>query len=133
MPGYSGSPLAKKLGIVPGWRVGLIDAPGELKDWLAPIPAGITFGRPSAKSDLVHVFALRRDVLARHLVSLRKMLDDEAAIWVSWPKKAAKVETDITEDTIRGVALPLGYVDIKVCAVSEVWSGLKFVWRRARR
>ena len=133
MAGYSGTPLAKKLGIVPGCRVGLIDAPTELKAWLAPIPEAAAFGRPSAKSDLVHVFALRRDILARHLASLRKMLDDEAAVWVSWPKRAAKVETDITEDTIRGVALPLGYVDIKVCAVSEVWSGLKLVVRKELR
>jgi hypothetical protein len=133
MPGYSGTPLAKKLGIKPGQRVALIDAPRELHDWLAPLPDDVTFGRPGAKSDLVHVFALRRDVLARHLVSLRKTLPDDATVWVSWPKKAAKVETDITEDTIRGVALPLGFVDVKVCAVSDVWSGLKLVVRKTLR
>src|SRR5512134_2673954 len=120
MPGYSGTPLAKKLGIKPGSRVALIDAPPELRDWLAPLPDDVTFGRANAKTDLVHVFALRRDSLARHLASLRKTLSDDATVWVSWPKKAAKVETDITEDTIRGVALPLGYVDVKVCAVSDV-------------
>lgn len=131
--GYSGTPLAQKLGIKPGFRIGLIDAPSELRDWLAPLPADVTFGKPTTKSDLVHLFALRRDILVRHLASLRKTLRDEAVVWVSWPKKTSKVETDITEDTIRGVALPLGFVDVKVCAVSDVWSGLKLVVRKELR
>jgi len=131
--GYSGTPLAQKLGIKPGFRVGLIDAPSELRDWLAPLPPDVAFGKAGARSDLVHVFALQRAVLARHLAALRKTLHDEAVVWVSWPKKAAKVETDITEDTIRGVALPLGFVDVKVCAVSDVWSGLKLVVRKELR
>lgn len=131
--GYSGTPLAKKLGIKPGARVALIDAPPEIRDWLAPLPDDVTFGRANAKSDFVHVFALRRAILERHLATLRKTLHDDATVWVSWPKKAAKVETDITEDTIRGVALPLGYVDVKVCAVSDVWSGLKLVVRKELR
>jgi hypothetical protein len=131
--GYSGTPLAQKLGIKPGHRVALIDAPAELRDWLAPSPTDVTFGKPTATSDLVHLFAVRRAILARHLASLRKTLQDEAVVWVSWPKKTSKVETDITEDTIRGVALPLGFVDVKVCAVSDVWSGLKLVVRKELR
>lgn len=133
MAGYSGAPLAKKLGIQPGSHVALIDAPRELHAWLAPIPPEVTFGKPTAKTDLVHVFALRRAVLAGQLTRLRKTLNDEATVWVSWPKKAAKVDTDITEDTIRGIALPLGFVDVKVCAVSEIWSGLKLVVRKELR
>jgi hypothetical protein len=133
MPGYSGTPLPKQLGIKPGSCVALIDAPPELHDWLAPLPAAVTFGRAGKSTDLVHLFALRRAILARHLASLRETLHDEAIVWVSWPKKSAKVETDITEDTIRGVALPLGFVDVKVCAVSDVWSGLKLVVRKELR
>lgn len=133
MPGYSATPLAKKLGITAGMHVALIDAPPELLDWLAPLPADVTFGKPSSKTALVHLFALRRAVLATQLARLRKTLADDATLWVSWPKKAAKVDTDITEDTIRGVALPLGFVDVKVCAVSEVWSGLKLVVRKELR
>lgn len=131
--GYSGTPLAKKLGIAAGFRVGLIDAPAELQAWLAPLPPDVRFGRPAKTSDLVHVFALRRDVLSRHVGSLRRLLRDDAVVWVSWPKKAAKIPTDVTEDTIRGLALPLGFVDVKVCAVSDVWSGLKLVVRKELR
>ena len=83
--------------------------------------------------DLAHVFATERAVLARQLAALRKALRADAVVWVSWPKKAAKVPTDITEDTIRELALPLGFVDIKVCAMTEVWSGLKLVVREALR
>ena len=83
--------------------------------------------------DIAHIFVDRRGELHRHLAALRGKLRPDAAIWVSWPKKAAKVPTDITEDTIREVALPLGFVDIKVCAVSGVWSGLKLVLRKELR
>jgi hypothetical protein len=133
VPGYSGTPLAKKLGIGRGSRIALIDAPAELRDWLGPLPDDVMFGRVGKTIDLVHLFAMQRAVLARHLTSLRKTLRDDAVVWVSWPKKSAKVATDITEDTIRGVALPLGFVDVKVCAVSDVWSGLKLVVRKELR
>ncbi len=133
MPGYASTPLGKKVGLAAGQRVALVDAPPEWKAWFAPLPADLVFGKPDSKTDLVHVFAVRRAVLAAHLGTLRKTLNDQAVIWVSWPKKAAKVETDITEDTIRGAALPLGFVDVKVCAVTEVWSGLKLVVRKELR
>jgi hypothetical protein len=133
-PGYSGTPLAKKLGIAGGSRVLPIGAPDDYVELLEPLPGNVRFEkRMGPDVDLVHVFADRRSELHRHLAALRGKLRPDAAIWVSWPKKAAKIPTDITEDTIREVALPLGFVDIKVCAVSGVWSGLKLVLRKELR
>ena len=132
--GYSGTPLVKKLGFKAGQRVSAPGAPPNYRRLLAPLPDGIEFqARASKSTDIVHLFTASRDELARMLARLRKTLRPEAAIWVSWPKKASKVPTDITEDTIRSVALPLGLVDIKVCAVDETWSGLKLVLRKALR
>lgn len=134
--GYSGTPLARKLGIAAGHQVCLVDAPAELMDWLAPLPPGVRFAtaaRAAAGADLVHAFFTERAALARALAAWRRTLADEAVLWVSWPKKSAKVPTDITEDVIRELALPLGWVDVKVCAVSEVWSGLKLVVRKELR
>lgn len=133
-PGYSGTPLAKKLGIAEGSRVLPIAAPDDYVDLLAPLPGDVHFEkRIGPEVDIAHIFVDRRGELHRHLAALRGKLRPDAAIWVSWPKKAAKVPTDITEDTIREVALPLGFVDIKVCAVSGVWSGLKLVLRKELR
>jgi len=132
--GYSGTPLSKKLGLKPGQRVSAPGAPPNYRKLLAPLPDGIEFqARMSKTTDIVHVFTASKAQLAKTLASCRKMLGPEAAIWVSWPKKASKVPTDITEDTIRAVALPLGLVDIKVCAVDETWSGLKLVLRKELR
>ncbi|CAD5374122.1 conserved hypothetical protein [Rubrivivax sp. A210] len=132
--GYSGTPLARKLGIKAAMRVVLRHAPAGYADWLAPLPQGVEFGsRASATTQLVHLFVERRALLAEELTGLRRTLPVDAAVWVSWPKKASKVPTDITEDTIRELALPLGLVDIKVCAVTEVWSGLKLVLRKELR
>ncbi len=132
--GYSGTPLAKKLGFKDGTQACLISAPAELSDWLAPLPAGVNFSaKVTAQTDLVHLFTPERRVLQAQLVRLRKQLRSDAVVWVSWPKKAAKLPTDITEDTIREVAMPLGFVDVKVCAVSAVWSGLKLVIRKELR
>jgi hypothetical protein len=134
MAGYSDTPLAKKLGIKDGFQVFLVKAPAQYQALLAPLPARVTFMRNANRStNLVHLFATERSALARLLPSLRNKLSPDAAIWVSWPKKSAKVPSDITEDTIREVALPLGFVDIKVCAVTEVWSGLKLVVRKELR
>ena len=133
-PGYSGTPLAKKLGIVDGSRVLPIATPEDYVGMLEPLPNDVRFEkRPGPDVDLAHVFADRRGELQKHLIALRGKLRADAAIWVSWPKKSAKVPTDITEETIREIALPLGFVDIKVCAVSPVWSGLKLVVRKALR
>jgi len=134
MAGYSGTPLAKKLGIKPGHRLAVSGAPTNYAQLVAPLPEGVRFERgPSADTDIVHVFASERATLTKALRGLVTKMKPEAAIWVSWPKKAAKVETDITEDTIREIALPMGLVDIKVCAVDETWSGLKLVLRKERR
>jgi len=132
--GYSGTPLAKKLGFKPGSEACLVGAPAGFRKLLEPLPAGVKFAARSGKgTDLVHVFTTVRAELARTLQGLRKTLKPDAAIWVSWPKKAAKVPTDITEDVIRAEALPLGLVDIKVCAVDQTWSGLKLVLRKELR
>ncbi len=133
-PGYSGTPLAKKLGYKSGCRAVAIGAPADYHAWLHPLPAGVEFARAAgSNSDLVHVFVTEQESLSKQLIALRKKLNPEACVWVSWPKKASKVPTDITEDVIRRLALPLGFVDVKVCAVSEVWSGLKLVVRKALR
>ena len=134
MPGYSKTPLAGKLGITEGTSVHPIGAPSDYESLLAPIPEGVRFTSRVAKAvDVVHVFTARRAELARRLSSLRIAIRPDAAVWVSWPKKAAKVPTDITEDVIREVALPMGFVDIKVCAVDDTWSGLKLVIRKELR
>ena len=133
-PGYSGTPLARKLGIVAGGRVVVVNAPDGYGAWLAPLPEGVRFEADvSTATDVVHVFVERRAELQIQLDSLRTRIAPAAAVWISWPKKAAKVPTDITEDTIRELALPIGFVDVKVCAVSEVWSGLKLVIRKELR
>ena len=132
--GYSGTPLPKKLGITKSSRVALIGAPSEYESLLGKVPAGAVLGASlSQKTDLVHVFVTQRKELAAHLAMLRRKLRDDAAVWVSWPKKSSKVATTVTEDVIRELAIPLGFVDIKVCAVSEVWSGLKLVVRKELR
>lgn len=134
MPGYSGTPLSKKLGLKPPLTLVAIDAPRGYRAWLGPLPAGVRIvSKPAQPLRAVHVFATQRAALARQLAALRKQLADDGFLWVSWPKRASKVDTDITEDTIREIALPLGFVDIKVCAVSEVWSGLKLVVRKRER
>ena len=132
--GYSGTPLAKKLGIAENSRLFLSDAPKNYLKLVAPVPKGAEVVKKiDEETDLVHLFATKRSRLAALLRSSLSKLRPDAAIWVSWPKKASKVPTDITEDTIRAVALPMGLVDIKVCAVDDVWSGLKLVVRKDNR
>jgi hypothetical protein len=134
MAGYSNTPLAKKLGVKEGSLVCVIAGPSKYRSLLTPLPAGVRFSEtPNKTTELVHAFATERAELARMLKGLRRSLCDEAAVWVSWPKKSSKVPTDITEDTIREICLPLGFVDIKVCAVTDVWSGLKLVVRKELR
>ncbi len=132
--GYSGTPLARKLGIKVSNRVLLLDAPTDFASLLEPLPSGVVFeSDASRRVDIVFVFVTEKAVLARHLTDLRTQLRPDAAIWISWPKKSAKVPTTVTENTIRDLALPIGFVDVKVCAVSEVWSGLKLVLRKELR
>jgi hypothetical protein len=133
-PGYSGTPLARKLGIAAGSCIAVIDAPPEYADWVDPLPERAqVVAWPDLRAAIVHLFVVDRAVLAAHLAEFRANLGPEVAIWVSWPKKASKQPTTVTEDVIRELALPLGLVDIKVCAVSAVWSGLKLVVRRELR
>ena len=132
--GYSGRSLAQKLGIGEGRRIRLLNGPADYRQWLAPLPTGVVFERAlSARTDIVHLFVDQRADLAGELQRLRESIRADAAVWVSWPKRASKVATDLSEDVIRELALPLGFVDIKVCAVSEVWSGLKLVIRKELR
>lgn len=134
MAGYSGNPLVAKLGIKEGAQVHAVGAPREYERLISPLPEGATINaRLSNNTDLVHLFATQKTQLTKKLKTYRGKLRPTAAVWVSWPKKSAKVPTDITEDTIREIALPLGFVDIKVCAVTEVWSGLKLVVRKDLR
>ena len=125
----------RKLGIKPPLTLVAIDAPGEYRSWLGDLPAGVRIVSTSATPiRSMHIFATNRSLLAKKLATLRKQLEQTGFVWVSWPKKASKVETDITEDVIRELALPLGFVDIKVCAVSDVSSGLKkLVIRKSER
>lgn len=132
--GYSGTPLAKKLGIKPSLKLLLINAPKEYRSWLGDLPVGVSLmTKASIPIEAAHVFAKDRMFLNATLSKLRNELKQDGFVWVSWPKKASKVPTDITEDAIREIALPLEFVDIKVCAVSEVWSGLKLVIRVSER
>lgn len=132
--GYSGTPLPQKLGFKDGTRFLTIAEPPDYAGLLGPLPPGVERMASATKTtDLVHVFVTRREELAAHLKSLRTKLSSQAALWISWPKKASKVPTTVTEDVIRELALPLGFVDIKVCAVSDVWSGLKLVVRKELR
>lgn len=132
--GYSGTPLAKKLGLKPGLRVCPLGAPRAYVQIVAPWPDGIELqAKADATTELVHLFVDSRSRLAAEAKRLRALLGPNATLWVSWPKKASKRPTDITEDGIRGIVLPLGWVDVKVCAVDEVWSGLKLVVRKALR
>jgi len=134
MAGYSGTPLVKKLGIAPGSRLFVADAPEDYARLVAPLPQGARITtRLAADTDMAHIFSTRRQQLDRRLRATLPKLRQDGAIWVSWPKKSARVPTDISEDTVRELALPLGLVDVKVCAVDDTWSGLKLVIRKALR
>jgi len=133
LAGYSGTPLAAKLGLKAGMVLRAVGAPAGYEKLLAPVPAGARISKSAAGPDLVHHFATRSRALAAALSGYRRRLDASTPLWVSWPKKSAGVPTDITEDVIRELALPLGFVDVKVCAVSDVWSGLKLVVRKELR
>ena len=132
--GYSGTPLARKLGIKPGMRLCALAAPTNYGQLLAPLPDDLHWqAKPSLECALVHAFFVERQVLAAALRQLRETLATDAVLWVSWPKRSAGVATDITEDVIRDEALPLGWVDVKVCAVDATWSALKLVVRKQLR
>jgi hypothetical protein len=137
--GYSGTPLAKKLGIKEGMTVVTVDAPDEYAQMLEPLPEGVIVIEGSltnarvTEAAVLHFFTNSRDALFSGLARAKQLMKQDGTIWVSWYKKAAKLPTEITEDTVREAALPLGLVDVKVCAVDEKWSGLKLVIRKENR
>ena len=131
--GYSGTPLAKKLGYADGTAVFAVGMPASVRAEIAQTAKPKFAAKPAKAQPAAHIFATKATVLEAALTTLRPLLASDGMVWVSWPKKAAKVETDITEDTIRKIALPMGYVDVKVCAVDETWSGLKLVIRKTLR
>ena len=133
MVGYSRKPLAQKLGILTGSAVAAIGAPANYRELLGPLPNGVRFCAVGAKPQLIHYFCTERARLAKDLPVLRKKMREDAMLWVSWPKKSAGVPTTMTEDVVRELALPLGLVDTKVCAVDETWSALRLVVRLAQR
>jgi hypothetical protein len=132
--GYSGTPLTRKLGVKPGFEVLTVNAPADYSAILVDLPDGAAISDASrAGIDMVHVFTNSRDELMSELARAVRLIKPDGMIWVSWYKKAAKLPTEITEDTVREAAFPLGLVDVKVCAVDDRWSGLKLVIRKENR
>ena len=132
--GYSGTPLAKKLSLKDGMRVWWDGMPGSVREEIAAEGMDLRLlNAPEPPIDAAHVFVTDRADLAAKLTQLMPLLDRAGFIWVSWPKKASKVATDITEDAIRAICLPMGLVDVKVCAVDTTWSGLKLCIRKELR
>lgn len=134
MNGYSGTPLAQKLGITQEMAVVLIRAPANYRKLLGLIAGSVEFSdQIKNASNFVHIFTKSRGELEKRLSILREKVADTGIVWVSWPKKSSGVRTDVTEDVVRSIALPLGFVDVKVCAIDETWSGLKLMVRRTNR
>lgn len=131
--GYSGTPLAKKLSLRDGQRVWFDGMPESVADEIDEYALDLIFVDPASGLDAAHIFVSERAELASKLSILREQVAPDGQLWVSWPKQTARVPTDITEDTIREVARPLGFVDTKVCAIDETWSGLKLVIRKELR
>ena len=132
--GYSGKALGQKLGIKSWTRIKTRNAPPNYEHLLGGLPNNVMLSsRLRRPVDIVHIFSIARPHLVAELREALEEIEQDGAVWVSWPKKSSGVRTDITEDVIREVALPMGFVDVKVCAVDETWSGLKLVIRKANR
>lgn len=130
MAGYSATPLAKKLGIKEGSRVALVNAPKDFSSQLDDLPDDVKFLKPASKSlDLILFFVLTERILAREFSKLAARLTTNGMIWIAWPKKSAGVATDLSFDRVQRIGLDAGLVDVKICAIDETWSGLKFVYR----
>ena len=126
--GYSRTPLEKKLGIKEGFKIRLVNQPDYYFELFTDMPANIILlTDKKTKKNLIHYFTMKANDLHKDIVALRNEIESNGAIWISWPKKASKIVTDINEDTVRNLALANGLVDVKVCAVDEIWSGLKLV------
>jgi len=136
VPGHSGTPLPKKLGIKAGMRVALLHAPDEIEATLGPLPDGVRLQhglRRTQRVDLIVAFVVERDHLARNLGWLTTTLPSHGSLWVAWPKRGSNLVTDMSDDAVREIALPMGWVDVKVCAIDSTWSGLKLVLRKELR
>jgi hypothetical protein len=134
MAGYSGTPLATKLGIKDGHRVGLLNAPDGFVALLDPLPPDVELvAGVRSRRDVVVAFVRRRSEIESKLTAMTRAIFPDGAIWIAWPKRTSKVPTSITEDVVREVALPTGLVDNKVCAIDDTWSGLRLVVRRENR
>lgn len=132
--GYSGTPLTQKLGIKPGHRLALLDAPDGFDATLGALPDAVEVRRSArSQADVVVYFTKSRAAFRKRLPALGRSIFPDGGLWIAWPKRASKVPTDMTEDVVREVALPLGLVDNKVCAINETWSGLRIVWRKENR
>lgn len=132
--GYSGTPLARKLGIKSGFRVATVNEPSELRDLLVDLPDDVSLDTDLADSpDAVLAFFTRGADLEGQIAGLGKAVFPDRFAWIAWPKKTSGVETDLTGDVVRSVVLSTHLVDVKVCAISEIWSGLKVVWRKEHR
>ncbi|HET7884665.1 MAG TPA: DUF3052 domain-containing protein [Bradyrhizobium sp.] len=134
MAAYSGKAVSQKLGIKPGFCIFVDGAPSAYEAMIGSLPANVTVKRePGPSLDMVHLFATRAAGLAAKLKRYRKSIASDGMIWVSWPKKSSGVASDLTDLVVRDTALPLGLVDIKVCAIDDTWSGLKFVIPKDQR
>jgi hypothetical protein len=130
MAGYSTTPLQKKLGIKPGYRMQVINAPADYFNWISPLPEDVkVLNKAATELNMIHWFVQDMATFRKQFAGMKKMLAKDGMLWVSWPKKASKVPTDLDENIIRAYSLDHGLVDVKVCAVSDVWSGLKLVYR----
>lgn len=127
--GYSGTPLVKKLGIKPGFRLRFVNPPPGYPATLGPLPEGVTEVEDADRVDFIQFFSISRAELETRFAGLRDAIADDGMLWISWPKRASKVETDLHQKVVREVGLANGLVDVKVCAVDETWTGLKFVRR----
>lgn len=134
MAGYSGTPLQMKLGLKVGIKVHVVNPPPDYFDLISPLPEGIKFvARLAGEVDFIHLFVTQNKVFTVQFTKAKKFLKKDGMLWISWPKKASKVPTDLDENIIREFGLKAGLVDVKVCAVNEIWSGLKFVYRKRDR
>ncbi len=130
MAGYSGKPLAQKLGIKPGMRLIILNAPDDYASTLGELPEGIEMTQTfEGQFDFIQFFTTEKAVLENRFDELKRILQPDGMLWISWPKKAARMQTDLTDNMVRDIGLAKGLVDVKVCAVDERWSGLKFVYR----
>ena len=130
MAGYSGTPLVKKLGIKEGARVAFVNAPDDFQATLGELPADVKLMKATTKSvDLILFFVMSERILAREFSKLAQRLTTNGMIWIAWPKKSSGVKTDLTFERVQRIGLDSGLVDVKICAIDEAWSGLKFVYR----